>query len=194
MLYENFIIKNQTVRQEQSLLTINGRRKYSFCKISCSEDYQSLQMTDYQSIHKMAFKFAGGIFAFKRPNQGYSRRLAAIFSIRAGYLDVVIQTDPCAQYVGDNGTEIITQQLCENNRVVFRCIREARPRVSTSECQFAANIARLRRKYSYTQKIQPRSTKDKDSLTRKNSRQNKQKFFTIYWVSEFLPQSLNKVV
>ena len=55
------------------------------------------------------------------------------------YLDRVIKADKCAQYVDDIGIATHTTEELKNNlREVFQCIREAGLRLTMAKCQFGA--------------------------------------------------------
>ena len=55
------------------------------------------------------------------------------------YLDRVIKADKCAQYVDDIGIATHTAEELKNNlREVFQCIREAGLRLTMAKCQFGA--------------------------------------------------------
>ena len=77
--------------------------KKLFCKLDCPQAYHRLQMSDQRSIEMLAFNFATRTFAYLRLAQGRSRSLSAFSSFMREYLDKVIKTDQCAQYVDDIG-------------------------------------------------------------------------------------------
>ena len=55
------------------------------------------------------------------------------------YLDRVIKADKCAQYVDDIGMATHTAEELKNNlREVFQCIRKAGLRLTMAKCQFGA--------------------------------------------------------
>ena len=101
--------------------------KSLFCKLDCSQVYHCLQMADQLPVEMLAFSFAGRTFAYKRLAQGLTRSVSAFSSFMREYLDPVVKTDQCAQYVDDIGiaaNNAITD-LTQNIRAVFRCIRQA---------------------------------------------------------------------
>ena len=113
--------------------------KNMFCKDDFSQAYHCLQMADQQSIELLAFNFASGTFAYRRLAQGLSRSLSAFSSFIRKYLDPVIKTDQCAQYVDDIGIAAKTPgQLIENLRAVFQCLRKAGFKLSMAKCHFGA--------------------------------------------------------
>ena len=67
------------------------------CKLDCS------QANHQQTLELLAFNFASRTFAYRRLAQGLSRSLTAFPSFIREYLDPVIKTDQCAQYVDDIG-------------------------------------------------------------------------------------------
>ena len=108
-----------------------------FCKLDCSQAYHCLQMSDQRSIEMLAFNFASRTFAYKRLAQGLSRALSASSSCMRKYLDKVIKTEKCAQYVDYIGIVAISvTQLTRNIRAVFECIRQAGLKLSIDNCHF----------------------------------------------------------
>ena len=97
-----------------------------FCKLDCSQPYHCLQMADQRSVEMLAFKFASTTFAYKRLVQGLSRSVSAFSSFMREYLDAVVKTDQCAQYVDDIGIAANNDtNLTRKNRVIFKCTRQA---------------------------------------------------------------------
>ena len=113
--------------------------KKLFCKLDCSQAYHVLQMADQKSVELLAFNFASRTFAYLRLAQGLSRSLSSFSSFMREYLDRVIKADKCAQYVDDIGIATHTTEELKNNlREVFQCIREAGLRLTMAKCQFGA--------------------------------------------------------
>ena len=111
--------------------------KKLFCKLDCSQAYLCLQMADQRSVELLAFNFASRTFAYRRLAQGLSRALSAFSSFMREYLDSVIKTDQCAQYVDDIGIAAhTTEQLIKNIRAVFKCIRNAGLKLTVKKCHF----------------------------------------------------------
>ena len=71
--------------------------KKVFCKLDCSQAYHCLQMTDYQSIQMLAFRFPSRTFAYRRLAQGISRSLSAFSSFINDYVDTLIDAAQCTQ-------------------------------------------------------------------------------------------------
>ena len=111
--------------------------KSLFSKLDSSQAYHCLQMADQLSVEMLAFNFASRTFAYNRLAQGLSRSLSAFSSFMREYLDLVVKADQCAQYVDDigfaanNATELI-----RNTRAVFKCIRQARLKLTFENCHF----------------------------------------------------------
>ena len=98
-------------------------------------------MADQQSIKLLAFNLASRTFAYRRLAQGLSRSLSALSNFIREYLDPVIKTDQCAQYVHDNGIAANTpQQLIKNLRAVFQCVRKAGLKLSMVKCHFGVQV------------------------------------------------------
>ena len=95
-------------------------------------------MADQQSIELLAFNFASRTFAYRRLTQGLSRSLSAFSSFIREYLDPVIKADQCgAQFVDDTGIAANTpEQLIENLRAVFQCLRKAGLQLSMAKNHF----------------------------------------------------------
>ena len=53
------------------------------------------------------------------------------------YLDPVVKADQCAQYVDDTGTAANdVTDLTHNIQAVFKCIRQARLKLTNEKCHF----------------------------------------------------------
>ena len=77
--------------------------KTLFCELDCSQAYHCLPMADQRLIEMLAFNFASRTFAYRRLAQGLGRASSTFSSFMREYLDKVIKTDQCAQYVDDIG-------------------------------------------------------------------------------------------
>ena len=111
--------------------------KNLFCKLDCSQAYHCFQMADQQSIGLLAFNFASRTFAYRKLAQGLRRSLSAFSSTIREYLDPVIKTDQCAQYVDDIGIAANTpEQLIKNLRATFQYLRKAGLKLSMAKCLF----------------------------------------------------------
>ena len=77
--------------------------KKTFCKLDCSQAYHCLQMADQSSIEMLAVNFTIRTFGYRRLVQGISRVFSVFSRFMREYLDKVIETDNCTQYVDDFG-------------------------------------------------------------------------------------------
>ena len=83
-------------------------------------------MADQRSVEMLAFNFASGTSAYKILAQGISRSVSAFSSFVREYLDSVVKSDQCAQYVDDIGNEAKNAtDLTRNLRAVLKCIGQA---------------------------------------------------------------------
>ena len=111
--------------------------KNLFCKLDCSQAYHCLQIADQQSIELLAFSFASRTLADRTLAQELSRSLSAFSSFIREYLDAVIKTDHCAQFVYDIGIAANTpEQLIKFLPGVFQCLRKAGLKLSMAKCHF----------------------------------------------------------
>ena len=138
LISDDYINNNHPV----STLTVAAQHlagKKLFCKLDCSQAYHVLQMADQKSVQLLAFNFASRTFAYLRLAQGLSRSLSSFSSFMREYLDKAIKADKCAQYVDDIGIATNTPEELKNNlREVFQCIRAAGLRLTMAKCQFGA--------------------------------------------------------
>ena len=113
--------------------------KKLFCKLDCSQAYHCLQMAYQRSVELLAFNFASRTFAYRRLPRGLRRVLSAFSSFMREYLNTVIKAVQCAQYIDD--IEIAantTEQLTNNSRAVFECIKKAALTLAIKKCHFEA--------------------------------------------------------
>ena len=111
--------------------------KRYICKLDCSQAYHCLQMADEQSVQLLAFNFGSRTFAFLRLAQGLNRSLSAFNSTVREYLDPLVKTDKCAQYVDDIGIAANTVEEQVNNiEAVFTKIRQTGLKLSMAKCAF----------------------------------------------------------
>ena len=111
--------------------------KSVFCKLDCSQASHCLQMADQRSVEMLAFNSAGRTFAYKRLAQRLSRSVSAFSNFMRKYLDPVVKADQCAQDVDDIGIAANNAtELTRNIRVVFKCIRQARVKLTIEKCLF----------------------------------------------------------
>ena len=75
-------------------------------------------------MEMLALIFASRSFAYRTPAQGLSRSESTSPSFMREYLDPVVKTDQCPNYVDDIGIAANNAtDLTRNNREVFQCIR-----------------------------------------------------------------------
>ena len=111
-------------------------KKY-FCKLYCSQAYHCIPVVDDQSIQLLSFNFGSRTFAFLRVAQGLNRSLSAFTSVVRNYLDPLVKTDRCAQYVDDIGIAANTpDELIENFELVFQQLSKAGLKLSLNKCEF----------------------------------------------------------
>ena len=106
-------------------------------KLDCSQSHHCLQMVEQRSVEKRAFKFASRTFAYKRLARGLSRSVSAFSSFMREYLDPVVKTHQCAQYVDDIGIAANNAaDFTRNIRAVFKCNRQAGLKLTIEKCHF----------------------------------------------------------
>ena len=107
----NALISDEYINKNHPVSTLSDAAQHLagkklFCQLNCSQAYHCLQMANQLSKVMLAFNFASGTFAYTRLAQGLSRALSAFSSFMREYLDKVIKTDQCAQYVDDIGVAV----------------------------------------------------------------------------------------
>ena len=86
------------------------------------------------------------------------------------YLDKTIKADKCAQYLAEIGTATNSPEELKNNlREVFQCVRTAGLRLTMAKYQFGANKSNSSDEISPHQEWHPRTTKFKSFYKRSNS-------------------------
>ena len=138
----NTLIADDYTNNIQSVSTLSDATQFLagkslFCKLNCSQASHCLQMADQRSVEMLAFNFVSRTFAYKRLAQGFSRSVSAFSSFMREYLDPVVETDQCSQYVDDIGIAANNPtDLTRNIRAVFKCIRQARLKLTIEKCLF----------------------------------------------------------
>ena len=136
LIADNYTNNNHPVRTLSDAAQ-HLAKKPLFRKPDCSQAYHCLQMADQRSVEMLAFNFSSRMFAYKRLAQGLSRSVSVFSSFMREYLDPVVKTDQCAQYVdyigiaANNATD-----LTRNIRAVFQCIRNAGLKLTIEKCHF----------------------------------------------------------
>ena len=141
--------------------------KSLFCKLDCSQTYHCLQMADQRSVELLAFNFASRTFAYKRLAQGLSRSVSAFSSFMREYLEPVVKADQCAQYVDDikNAANNATD-LTRNIRAVFKCIRNARLKLTIEKCHFGVRQVEFLGRTISSEGVLPQSHKIQNFLNK----------------------------
>ena len=94
-------------------------------------------MADERSVEMLAFNFASRTFANKRFAQDPSRFVSALSNFMREYLDPVVKTAQCAQYVDNIGIAANNaRDLTRNIRAVLKCIRQAGLKLTIEKCHF----------------------------------------------------------
>ena len=108
-----------------------------FCKLDCSQAYHCLQLADQMTVELLAFNVASRTFAYGRLAQCLSRTLSVFSSVMREYIDPVIKADQYTQYVDVIGIAVnTTEQLINNIRAVFKCIRKAGLKLTIAKRHF----------------------------------------------------------
>ena len=111
--------------------------KSLFCKLDCSQPYHCLQMADQRPVEMIAFIFASRTYSYKRLAQGLSTSVSAFSCFIREYLDLDVKADQCAQYGDDIGIATNNAMvLTWNIRAVFKCIRQARFKLTIEKFHF----------------------------------------------------------
>ena len=111
--------------------------KSLFCKLDCSQAYHCSQMAYQRSVDTLGFNFASGGFAYNKLAQGFSRSVSAFSSFMPEFLEPVVKTDQCVQYVDDIGIAANNAtDLTRNIRAVLQCIRNAGLKLTIEKCHF----------------------------------------------------------
>ena len=157
--------------------------KSLFCKLDCSQAYHCLQMADQRSVEMLAFNFASKTFAYKRLAQRLSRSVSALSSFMREYLDPVVKADQCAQYVDDIGIAANNAtDLTQNLRAVFKCIRQARLKLTTEKCHFGVRQVEFLRRTISPEGISPQALKNQNFLDKLKIPKSKRHYSAI-WVA-----------
>ena len=157
--------------------------KKLFCKLDCSQAYHVLQIADKKSVELLAFNFVSRTFAYLRLAQGISRSLSSFPSFMREYLDRVIKTDKCAQYVDDIGIATHNaEELKTNLREIFECVREAGLRLTIAKCQFGAKEVQFLGRTVSLEGIAPQDQKIRNYLQKLTFPKTKKVPTTLHWL------------
>ena len=141
--------------------------KSLFCKLDCSQAYYCLQMADQRSVEMLAFNFASRTFAYRRLAQGLSRSMSAFSSFMCEYLDPVVKTDQCAQYVDDIGIAANNAtDLTRIMRAVFKWIRNAGLKLTIEKRHFGVRQVQFLGRIISSEGVLPQSHKFQNFLNK----------------------------
>ena len=108
----------------------------------------------------LAFNFASRKFAYSRLAQGRNCSLWAFLSFICEDLNPVIRADQYSQYVDNIGIDPNThEQLIENLRAVFQCLRKAGLKLSRAKCHFGVQVEDFLGKTITTKVVAPQKQK-----------------------------------
>ena len=124
-------------------------------------------MADQLSVEMLAFNFASRIFAYRRLAQGLSRSVSAFSIFMREYLDPVVKTDQCAQYVDDIGIAANNAtDLTRNIRAVFKCICNAGLKLTIQKCHFGVRQVEFLGRTISAEGVLPQSHKIRNFLNK----------------------------
>ena len=113
----------------------------------------------------LAFSFASRTFTYQRFAQGLSRSVSAFSSFMREYLDPVVKTDQCAQYVDDIGIAANNAtDLTRNIMAVFKCIHQAGWKLTIEKCHFGVRQVELLGRTISPEGISPQARKIQNFL------------------------------
>ena len=122
-------------------------------------------MADQRSVEMLAFIFASRTFTYERLEQGLSRSVSVFSSSMRVYLDPVVKTDQCAQYVDDIGIAANNAtDLTRNIRAVFKCIRQAGLKLTIEKCHFGVRQVKFLGRIISPEGISPQARKIQNFL------------------------------
>ena len=124
-------------------------------------------MADQRSVELPAIKFASRTLAYRKLAQDHSRSLSAFSSFMGEYLDPVVKTDQCAQYVDDIRIAAVNaMDLTRNIRAVFKCIRQAGLKLTIGECHFGVRQVEIPGRTISSEVLSPQSGKIQNFLSK----------------------------
>ena len=148
--------------------------KSLFCKLDCSQAYHCLQMADQRSVEMLAINFASRTFAYKRLAQVLSRSVSAFSSFMREYLDLVVKTNQCAQYVDDIGIAANNAtDLSQNIRAVFKRVRQAGLKLTIGKRLFGVRQVEFLGRTISPEGISPKARKTQNILDKLRFRKSK---------------------
>ena len=172
--------------------------KSLFCKLDCSQAYHCLQIADRRSVEMLAFNFASRTFAYKRLAQSLSKSVSSFPSFMREYLDTVVKADRCAQNVEDIGIAANNAtDLTRNIRAVFKCIRQARLKLTIGKCHFGVRQVEFLGRTVSPERISPRARKIqnfRDKLRFPKSKKALQRYLCfVNYYRNYIPRMTEKL-
>ena len=166
--------------------------KSLFSKLDCSQAYHCLQMAHQRSVEMLAFNFA-----YRRLAQGLSRSVSAFSRFMREYLDPVVKTDQCAQYVDDIGIAANNaMDLTRNIRAVFKCIRQAGLELKIEKCHFRVRQVEFQGRTISPDGISPQARKIQNFLEKlkfsKSKKALQQYLGFVNYYRNYIPRTAEK--
>ena len=196
------LIADDYTNNNHSLSTLSDAAQHLagkslFFKLDCSQAYHCLQMADQRSVEMLAFNFASRTFAYERLEQGLSRSVSAFSSFMREFLDPVVKADQCAQYVDDIGIEANdARDLTGNIRAVFKCIRQARLKLTSEKCHFGVRQVEFPGRTISPEGISPQAWKHQnflDNLRFPKSKKALQRYLGfVNYYKKYIPRMAEK--
>ena len=187
----NTLIADDHITNNHPVNTLTGAtehmaRKKLFCTLQCSQAYHCLQMADQQSIGLAAFNFASRTFAYQKLAPAVSRSLSVFSSFIREFLNLVMKTDQCAQYVDSFDIAANTpHQLINNLRAVFQCLTKAGLQHRMAICHLGSQEVDLPRRTIPTKGVGPQKQKITKFLEEVNSQGSKEALQRYFGFSNY---------
>ena len=171
--------------------------KSLFCKPDCSQAYHCLQMAGLRSVKMLPLIFASRTFACKRLAHGVSRPVSAFSSFRHEYLNPVVKTGQCAQYLDIGIAAKIATDFTRNIRAVFKCFRQAGLKLKIEKCHFGIRQVEFLGRTISPQGISPRARKVQkflDKLRFPESKKALQRYLGfVNYYRNYIPRMVEKL-
>ena len=156
-------------------------------------------MADQRSVEILASNFDSRTFAYRRLAQGLSRALSAFSSFMREYLDSVIKSDQCAQYVDDIGIPASsTEQLIKNIRAVLIYIRKAGLKLTIEKCHFGVTQVECLGRTIIPDGVAPQNQKIKNFLMKvrfpKSEKQVQNYIGFVNYYQNYIPRLSEEVL
>ena len=114
-------------------------------------------MANQRSVKMPVFNYASRTFAFKILAQVLNRSVSSLSSFIGEYLDPVVKSDHCGQYLDDVGIAANNaMDPIRKNQSVFQCIRQTRLKLTIRRCHFGVGQVQFLGRTISTEKNQPK--------------------------------------